>query len=136
MADLDGLRILLAEDNIVNQKVAMKMLETLGCSVDVANDGIEALEMWESSRYELVFMDVHMPGMDGMETTGRMREIESGCGRRRTPIIAMTANAMEGDAERCFAAGMDDYAAKPVKKEILRSILTKWKERIAEDSQS
>ena len=134
VANLDGLRVLLAEDNIVNQKVAMKMLETLGCSVDVANDGIEALEMWESSRYELVFMDVHMPGMDGMETTGRMREIESGCGRRRTPIIAMTANAMEGDAERCFAAGMDDYAAKPVKKEILRSILTKWKERLAEES--
>ncbi len=134
VAQLDGLRVLLAEDNIVNQKVAVKMLEALGCTVDVANDGIEALEMWESSRYELVFMDVHMPGMDGMETTGRMREIESGCGRRRTPIIAMTANAMEGDAERCFAAGMDDYAAKPVKKEILRSILTKWKERFVEES--
>ncbi|MEE9254206.1 MAG: response regulator [Pseudomonadales bacterium] len=130
---LDGLRVLLAEDNVVNQKVAVKMLETLGCSVDVANNGTEALEMWSKYCYKLVFMDVHMPGMDGIEATQRMRETESNTGRSRTPIIAMTANAMEGDAERCFAAGMDDYAAKPVKKEILRSILTKWKERIGDD---
>ena len=135
-SQLDGPRVLLAEDNIVNQKVAVKMLETLGCRVDVAPSGAEALEMWSQHPYELVFMDVHMPGMDGIETTGRMREIESGSGRSRTPIIAMTANAMEGDAERCFAAGMDDYAAKPVKKEILRSILAKWKERIIDDQAS
>ncbi|MEJ2130320.1 MAG: PAS domain S-box protein [Gammaproteobacteria bacterium] len=75
-----------------------------------------------------------LPVTDGMEATGRMREIEARSGRSRTPIIAMTANAMEGDAERCFAAGMDDYAAKPVKKEILRAILTKWRERIAENA--
>ena len=111
------LRILLAEDNQVNQKVALRMLERLGCSADVAANGLEVLEALERVRYDVILMDVQMPEMDGLEAT---RQIGARYEASERPwIIAMTANAMAGDRERCLDAGMDDYLSKPVRMEEL-----------------
>ncbi len=107
------LRILLAEDNLVNQKLVRRLLERRGYSIIVANDGAEALEAFGRERFDLVLMDVQMPKMGGFEATGKIRERESGTGRR-LPIIALTAHAMQGDRERCLRAGMDDYLSKPI----------------------
>jgi len=117
-------RVLLAEDNIVNQKVASRMLEQLGCRVDVASDGKDAVEMVGQFPYDLVFMDCLMPEMDGFEAASEIRRLAGG--ERYVPIIAMTALAMEGDRGRCLAAGMDDYLSKPVKSDSLRTILERW----------
>jgi len=114
-------RVLIAEDNIVNQKVAKRMLEKLGCVVDVAANGEEAVDMWSKLPYDVVFMDCQMPELDGYAATGRIRERESA--GAHTPIVAMTANAMEGDRERCLSAGMDDYMAKPIRIELCREVL-------------
>jgi PAS domain S-box-containing protein len=128
-------RVLVAEDNPVNQKVAARMLENLGYQVDVVADGREALEAVASTRYEAVLMDVQMPGMDGYRATRRIRAQEERSGRRnmmmglrkrRTPIIAMTANAMQGDRERAIEAGMDDYVSKPVSRKEMGSVLGRW----------
>ncbi len=119
------MRILVAEDNIVNQKVAVRMLEKLGCRVDVAANGLEALEASIQIPYALIFMDCHMPEMDGYKATSTIRRHESRTGSH-IPIVAMTANAMHGDREQCLAAGMDDYVSKPVKSEDLLAILQKW----------
>ncbi len=116
-----GPTVLVAEDNPVNQKVAARMLEKLGCKVDVVNTGKEAVELWEQKGHDVVFMDVHMPVMDGFEATSEIRNREAGA--RRTPIVAITAAAMRGDRDRCLAAGMDDYVAKPVKVDTLREVL-------------
>jgi len=116
-------RVLLAEDNLVNQKVATRLLERLGCSAEVAANGREAAEALERSDYDLVLMDCQMPEMDGFEAAARIRSME---GRGRTPIIAMTASGMEGDRERCIAAGMNDYIAKPVSRRALGQVLKKW----------
>ena len=121
-------KVLLVEDNPVNQKVAVRMLEKLGCEVDVAINGREGVEMTADKQYDLVLMDVQMPVMDGFEATRKIREREHNGAARHT-IIAMTANAMEGDRERCLIAGMDDYLSKPVSKESLLKILTKWTAR-------
>lgn len=117
------LNVLLAEDNLINQKVAKKLLENLRCRVDVVENGKLALQKLGVEQYDVVLMDVQMPVMDGYETTRAIREREA-TGWPRTYIIAMTANAMEGDRELCLQAGMDDYLAKPVRKEELDSALS------------
>jgi len=118
-------RVLVAEDNVVNQKVAVRMLEKLGCRVDVVANGREALEALERMAYDCVLMDCQMPEMDGYEATMaiRTREIQTG---GHVPIIAMTANAMQGDCEQCLAVGMDDYVGKPVQAPDLLAMLRKW----------
>jgi PAS domain S-box-containing protein len=122
---LAPLRVLLAEDNPVNRKVAIGMVERLGCRIDVAGNGREAVEMLHSASYDLVFMDVQMPVMDGLAATAAIREGEKGTGRH-IPIIAMTAHAMMGDREKCVAAGMDDYLSKPIRPGPLRNMLCAW----------
>ncbi|MDP9481674.1 MAG: response regulator, partial [Chloroflexota bacterium] len=117
-------RILLAEDNAVNQRIAVKMLEKMGCRVDVAINGRRALDALETTHYDLVLMDCQMPEMDGFEATRALRSRE-GDGHR-TPIVAMTANAMAGDRERCLDAGMDGYLAKPVRPDELTAAVSQW----------
>jgi signal transduction histidine kinase/CheY-like chemotaxis protein/HPt (histidine-containing phosphotransfer) domain-containing protein len=119
--------VLIAEDNHVNQKVAVKMLERIGYRADVVADGVEAVEAVSRIPYAAIFMDVQMPRMDGHEATAEIRREEAaGPAGRRTPIIAMTANAMQGDRERALEAGMDDYVPKPIKAEELEAVLERW----------
>lgn len=112
--ELTGLRIMLAEDSLYNQKLAVALLERKGHEVIVANNGAEAIGLTRSHSFDLVLMDVQMPEMDGLEATRAIRERERGTGRH-LPIVAMTAQAMKGDRERCLEAGMDDYLTKPVR---------------------
>jgi CheY-like chemotaxis protein len=118
-------RVLVVEDNVVNQKVAARMLEKLGCRVDVVANGHEAIEAVTRIAYHCIFMDCQMPEMDGYEATTVIRRREALSGAH-VPIIAMTANAMESDRERCLAAGMDDYVSKPVEPDELRRALRQW----------
>jgi CheY-like chemotaxis protein len=121
----DGkLRVLVVEDNPVNQRVAVRMLQRLGLGADVASDGLEAVESFSRQPYDLILMDCQMPGLDGYEATARIRQIEGT--ERHIPIVAMTASAMRGDRERCLEAGMDDYISKPVTIETLESVLGRW----------
>jgi signal transduction histidine kinase/ActR/RegA family two-component response regulator len=121
---LHGCRVLVAEDNPFNQKVAQYILEKIGVRVDMVANGREAVQMLENFEYDLVFMDCQMPEVDGYEATGRIRRMDSRAAR--TPIIAMTAHAMAGDRERCTAAGMDDYLSKPVRAELVTEMLRRW----------
>jgi signal transduction histidine kinase/DNA-binding response OmpR family regulator len=120
-----AMRILLAEDNLVNQRVAVRLLEREGHTVVVAGNGREALRVLETQVFDMILMDVQMPEMDGLETTAIIRATEKGAGKH-IPIVAMTAHAMTGDRERCVAAGMDDYMSKPVNVRALIALLEKY----------
>ncbi len=118
--------ILLAEDNLVNQEVAVSMLTILGCEVELAENGLQAVEACTEKIYDLVFMDCHMPGMDGYKASVAIRRLEDAQGRQPTPIVALTADVQKGIQERCHCAGMNDYLSKPFSQIGLRDILSKW----------
>jgi CheY-like chemotaxis protein len=118
-----NLRILLAEDNRVNQKVAVKLLENLGYTASLASNGLEVLAALRQQPYDIIFMDCQMPEMDGYQATQEIRKL----GISPTPrVIAMTANALLGDRERCFEAGMDDYMSKPIRLDALSEMILRW----------
>src|SRR5690606_18612952 len=120
-------RVLLVEDNPVNLMVGQRLLSVLGITCDTASNGEAALLRMEASRYDIVLMDCQMPVMDGYSATRRWREMEEEAGDgRHVPIIAMTANAMAGDRQKCLDAGMDDYLAKPVTRSELERTLARW----------
>ncbi|RJO66474.1 MAG: PAS domain S-box protein [Myxococcales bacterium] len=123
----EGMRVLLAEDHWINQKAAKTLLEALGCRVTVAGNGQAAVEAASRERYDVILMDVQMPEMDGYAATSAIRALQLEAAR--TPIIAMTANALQGDRERCLQAGMNDYLAKPFRKEELMRMLALWSNR-------
>jgi signal transduction histidine kinase/CheY-like chemotaxis protein/integral membrane sensor domain MASE1 len=114
-------RVLIVEDNLINQKVARKLLEQMGYTVDVAADGREGVQKWQDGSFDLILMDCQMPEMDGYEATREIRSREAGL--RHTPIVALTANAMSGDRERCLSAGMDAFVSKPIRVDALAVVL-------------
>jgi CheY-like chemotaxis protein len=118
----DGPRALLVDDNPVNRRIGRALLESVGCRVDDAASGPEALERCERREYDIVFLDYRMPGMDGVETVTRIRAAERE-GGGRLPVVAMTADAHDEDRKRCLDAGMDDYLIKPVSKSEIRRVL-------------
>jgi CheY-like chemotaxis protein len=127
----NGVRILLAEDNLINQKVATKILQKRNYSVDVVNNGKEAVKAALRQHYDIILMDVQMPVMDGYEATAQLRQKLNP--KEHIPIIAMTAHAMKGDREKCLLAGMDDYISKPIKPDDLYAMLEKWIKKIQDE---
>jgi CheY-like chemotaxis protein len=126
-----GVRVLLVEDNVVNRKVAMAMLQRAGYSVVVAATGKEAVRLAKAERFDLILMDIQMPEMDGLEATQMIRQSES-ANAPRVPIIAITAHALKGDSERFLAAGMDGYIAKPFQQEDLLKTLERVRSSVSE----
>ena len=125
-APLAGIRVLVAEDHHVNQMVARGIIERLGCTVDIADNGAIALEKLAVSRYDIVLMDCQMPEMDGFTATQHLRAREAAANARPTPVVALTAHALKGDREACLAAGMDDYLTKPFSIGEIESMLRRW----------
>jgi CheY-like chemotaxis protein len=118
--------VLLVDDHPTNRQVIQRQLALAGYASETAEDGIEGLERWRSGRYALLLSDVHMPRMDGYQLARTIREEEARSGKARTPIVALTASALKGEAERCLAAGMDDYMAKPVSIPTMGACLQRW----------
>jgi len=125
-------RVLLVEDNPINRTVALRLLQRGGYDVDWAENGLQAIDHLRSEDYDFVLMDCQMPEMDGYQATRLVRDPGSGVRDGTVPIIALTANAMEGDREKCLAAGMDDYVAKPIQREELFAALERWRRRPSE----
>jgi two-component system sensor histidine kinase/response regulator len=126
--------VLVVEDNVINQRVASRFLERSGCKVEIAANGAAAVDAFEKDHYSMIFMDMQMPVMDGLEATRRIRAIEASEQRLRTPIVALTANAHAGQMEICLDAGMDDYLTKPLDIERMRSVLDRYVDRTDERS--
>jgi two-component system sensor histidine kinase/response regulator len=126
--------VLLVEDNPVNQKVAVRFLERMGCAVRVADNGVEAVRACEDNTFDIILMDMQMPLMDGLTATTRIRERETGDGRPNVPIVALTANAMANQLERCMEAGMNDFLTKPLDIPRLHEVLTKFGLLASEDA--
>lgn len=124
---MDQLSILLVEDNFVNQKLAMAYFKKMGLEIDLAENGLNALEMVQKKKYQFIFMDLQMPEMDGFEATLRIRQMED---INQPVIVAMTANVFNEDKERCKAVGMDDFLGKPVRQQDIEQIIAKFKDRI------
>jgi CheY-like chemotaxis protein len=122
-AEVLDCRVLVAEDQPVNQLLIRRLLEKMGCTVEPVSDGRQAIDAWTTGRFDLVLMDCEMPGTDGYEATRAIRARETGT---RTPIIAVTARALSGDRDRCLVAGMDDYLTKPIRQEALRAMVERW----------
>lgn len=125
-AKFTGQHVLVVEDNLINQEVIKDLLELMDCKVDIADNGLVAIEMAAKRRYAIIFMDIQMPDMDGYDSTRAIRKKEEEKGTERTTIIALTANALSGDREKCLAAGMDDYLSKPIDVTKLESIMLKY----------
>ena len=125
-ARVAGMRILLAEDNPVNQEVAKEYLQGFGCIVDIAENGLEAVAAYDRAAYDMILMDCQMPELDGLSATRRIRESESRLKRQSMPIIAVTANAYESDRIELLEAGMNDHLNKPFSEIELAEVLTKW----------
>lgn len=119
-----GISVLLVEDNMVNRKLAVLILERIGCQVDIAVNGSEGVEKFRSGTYQAIFMDCQMPVMDGYAATRAIRQLEAGASH--VPIIAVTANAMKGDKEKCLECGMDDYISKPIRPTDLQGAVSRW----------
>ena len=126
-----SMRILLVEDNVVNQKVAMALVRRMGYTVEVANNGQEGLERLAAENFDAVLMDCQMPIMDGYEASRQIRKLELGT-ENHLPIIALTAHAMKGDAEKCYESGMDDYLTKPINHGLLKDRLEHWQKWVNE----
>jgi two-component system, sensor histidine kinase and response regulator len=118
--------LLLAEDNPVNQEVALGILQIEGFDVTVAKNGVEAVEAFSTAAFDLVLMDCHMPELDGFEATRKIRSLEKHGNLKRVPIVALTANAMQQDREECLNAGMDDHLSKPYSRLQMRETLARW----------
>jgi CheY-like chemotaxis protein len=125
-AETEGTLVLLVDDHPVNRMLLLRQVRTLGYAAQTADDGVQALEMWKSGRFGLVITDCHMPHMDGYELARSIRRLESDAGRERVPIVACTANALQGEAEACLAAGMDDFLVKPVELAQLTEKFDRW----------
>jgi CheY-like chemotaxis protein len=126
---LKKLKILVVEDNLVNQKVLRIILDRNDCQYEIANDGAEAIQMFEKGKYNLILMDCQMPVLNGLQASQKIRELEQSKMVPRCRIVAMTANAMMGDREKCISAGMDDFLSKPFKSQDLLEMLKAWGEK-------